>query len=656
MTTGEKIINKAEKYKGKTGGFVWNYWSGLPWGSSWCVGFVLYVLYKCGLKSEIYNPKNVSNPFWLPTIEEWLHKHAKHVKMANAKPGDIVIFTWDGGGNNTRPIGKKSRDHIGFIRKKGTSDECYTIEGNTSGGKVDEKTRGKTYIFAIYRLKCCQNASQTDEKTESKETINTERKAPKNGDKCLDLSAWQGELSVDWFKTKKAAGYKSVILRSSYTKGQQTFTLRKDSVFDHNITNAHKAGMNIGVYHFSQMLSESEAKKEAEFCVKCIKPYKEYINLPVACDYEWYGRLTASKAKSYGKAKVTKQIDAFLNVIEKAGFDTMVYASLSVFTGYISADVYKRWKIWVAQYYPKCEYKHKYYLWQYTSNNGKLDENVFGAQAGGSDEKPDDFFPARGYFKEGDTGAEEAQKQLNKASKGHKDGDIKVDGEYGPKTAARCKFVQNVKHITEDGEYGPKTHKKAKQKVTIGMKAVNWWVSVARDNSFAYGTGSRAHRGGCYFCGTNTGPRMKKKEQKGEPHYVKDSKGNKHTYEKTYCCNPFVLAGLAHGANLTECLKKCRAGSPGGLAPADWPKAEVETVGRCKSVPFDKLQIGDFIISVKTKDGGQDHAWAYTGGDYLVEASVSNWSAKSISHKKGAKARYKSYQGHPKSYVMRPKG
>lgn len=634
MTTGEKIINKAEKYKGKTGGFVWNYWSGLPWGSSWCVGFVLYVLYKCGLKSEIYNPKNVSNPFWLPTIEEWLHKHAKHVKMANAKPGDIVIFTWDGGGNNTRPIGKKARDHIGFIRKKGTPDECYTIEGNTSGGKVDERTRSKTYIFAIYRLKCCQNASQTDEKTESKETIDTERKAPKNGDKCLDLSAWQGELSVDWFKSKKSAGYTSVILRSSYTKGQQSFTLRKDAVFDHNIKNAYKAGMNIGIYHFSQMLSESEAKKEAEFCVKCIKPYKEYINLPVACDYEWYGRLTASKAKSFGKAKVTKQIDAFLGVIEKAGFDTMVYASLSVFNGYISADVYKRWKIWVAQYYSKCQYAHKYYLWQYTSNNGKLDENVFGAQAGGDSKPSGIVLPDRGWFQKGDNGegVKKLQTMLNKANAGAFDvlPKLEEDGEYGEKTEKHVKLFQDVRHLAVDGEVGEKTLRKLKTaKTSLQTKACNFAVAIARDNSFAYGVGKRAHHYGCYFCGTNiTGAKKAKKGSK---------------WEKTYCCNPFVTAAYAHGAKVAKVLAACKKGSGGGMSPDTWTRYGFV---QAKNIKYKDVKAGDIFVT-------ENHVCMATGGGYIVEAGSEGWGAKSIAHKKVAKSRFDAYSKKNKFWVMR---
>ena len=146
-------IDVAKKHLNQRGNFVWDYWKGLPEGASWCVGFVLYCIYKSGHSKDIYSPSKTTNPFWVPTLEEWLHAHAKHVKMADAKPNDIVIFTWTGGGNNARKIGVCSRDHVGFIRAKGDSKTCYTIEGNTSGGIVDTKTRYATNIFAIYRLK-----------------------------------------------------------------------------------------------------------------------------------------------------------------------------------------------------------------------------------------------------------------------------------------------------------------------------------------------------------------------------------------------------------------------------------------------------------------------------------------------------------------------
>ena len=85
---------------------------------------------------------------YVPTAQQWLKKNCKHVKMSDAKAGDIVIFTWDGNGYNSE---RGSRDHIGFVRAKGTSGIVYTVEGNTLGGKVAKRTRSARYIYAIYR-------------------------------------------------------------------------------------------------------------------------------------------------------------------------------------------------------------------------------------------------------------------------------------------------------------------------------------------------------------------------------------------------------------------------------------------------------------------------------------------------------------------------
>lgn len=262
-------------------------------------------------------------------------------------------------------------------------------------------------------------------------------------------------------------------------------------------------------------------------------------------------------------------------------------------------------------------------------------------------------FPQRGYFKKGDSGdsVKEVQKLLNKANKGSKEPDLSIDGEYGGKTVSAVKQLQDVRHITIDGQFGKRTLKEAEKKVTKPMMAVNWAVSVARDNSFTYGTGKRAHRGGCYFCGTNTGPVKKNKEKKGEPHYVTDSKGNKHTYEKTYCCNPFAFSAFAHGAKDKKMLKMCQAGrnATTGMSPKRWEKYGFEILGKCKNVPYKNLKAGDVVMC-------KSHVWIFTGDGYLVEASSGNWSKESIAHKSIAKSRYEAYQGDKTAYVVRYKG
>ena len=147
--TGAKIIEIAEKYLGDDGKKFWNDY-GLPAGSHWCCAFVWDIFRMAGASGLFFNGQKTA---YVPTAQIWLHANCKKISMKNAKPGDIVVFTWSGNGYD-QEIG--SRDHIGFIRQKGTSKLCYTVEGNTGGSipyksKVMNRTREAKYIFGIYR-------------------------------------------------------------------------------------------------------------------------------------------------------------------------------------------------------------------------------------------------------------------------------------------------------------------------------------------------------------------------------------------------------------------------------------------------------------------------------------------------------------------------
>lgn len=250
-------------------------------------------------------------------------------------------------------------------------------------------------------------------------------------------------------------------------------------------------------------------------------------------------------------------------------------------------------------------------------------------------------FPERGSFALGDYGepVEAVQKKVNAALAGAYGYKLKVDGEYGDKTVRAVKLLQNIRHLKRDGHYGPKTDAEAKKKVTPAMKAVNWAVSISWNESFAYGTGKRAHNYGCYFCGTNIS---------GKKHAKKGSR-----WEKTYCCNPFVTAAYAHGAKDSAVLKACKAGGGGGMTPKSWTRYGCfKMVGRCKDVPYEKLKVGDIIISAHNPN----HVWLFTGKDCLVEANGEGWGSETIKHKHGAKKKYNSkYRKNPTAYVMRHK-
>jgi hypothetical protein len=72
-----------------------------------------------------YCPSHVN---WFKARGQW------HTNAADAKAGDVVFFTWDGG-----PVA----DHVGVVRKDAAAGhDVPTIEGNTSSGTAGSQGNG----------------------------------------------------------------------------------------------------------------------------------------------------------------------------------------------------------------------------------------------------------------------------------------------------------------------------------------------------------------------------------------------------------------------------------------------------------------------------------------------------------------------------------
>lgn len=286
---------------------------------------------------------------------------------------------------------------------------------------------------------------------------------------CIDISAWQGEVSVNAFMK---TGLKNIILRSSYTS-QSGFNLHKDKAFDHNITAAYKAGIkNLGIYHYSQAISETEAIREARFVIDTISKYRTWITLPVFFDWEFGGRLNAGVARKMGKQRCRQICDAFCRTIRQAGYRAGVYANLSTLNGYIADDLYKSWPIWVAQYAKKCDYRHPVYMWQYSSSgkvpglSGRIDMNYIY-----NDDEPTPqrkiysgklpTLPKRGWFTSGDKGQQVVllQKFLNWYFGYQR---LDPDGEVGRLTMNAVRDYERAEGLTVDGVFGSECLKRAK--------------------------------------------------------------------------------------------------------------------------------------------------------------------------------------------------
>ena len=302
----------------------------------------------------------VASPDTMTRLFELLEAGVYKWGIINFKAGSRGGVTWTSGGHYVAFSAYKYENgqHWLYTRDPGArhNDGWHSYE--------------KTMKGLCKKVWCCY---LPEEKTVTK----------KFDGKCIDISEHQG--SIDWSTCPTG----NVIIRASYTSTGAKFKLKKDKYFQKNITGAR--GRKIGAYHFSQAKTEEEARKEAKFLLKQLAQYKKDITLPVAIDWEFNDRLTSKYAAKNGMKKNGKIVEAFCTVIKAAGYEPMIYANLSTLNGYLPHGLYKRWKIWVAQYNDYCYYAYKYYLWQYTSNgrvlgiSTRVDMNKFYAKP---DSKP----------------------------------------------------------------------------------------------------------------------------------------------------------------------------------------------------------------------------------------------------------------------------
>ena len=161
--------------------------------------------------------------------------------------------------------------------------------------------------------------------------------------------------NVDW-SAVKAAGIDFAICRTGY--GKTGF----DENFQHNVEEAHKAGLICGAYHYSYALTPADAVAEAQFCKGIIERAGVLLELPVWFDMEDGDEYKRRHNFDFSRQNVTAICKAFLDGIKP--LNCGVYSNLSWLEEFID------WKslgceIWSAQWNKEDNFKGR--MWQYTN-------------------------------------------------------------------------------------------------------------------------------------------------------------------------------------------------------------------------------------------------------------------------------------------------
>ncbi|MDO4188185.1 MAG: glycoside hydrolase family 25 protein [Lachnospiraceae bacterium] len=186
-----------------------------------------------------------------------------------------------------------------------------------------------------------------------------------NGEKIshvgVDLS-YHNE-KVDWDALADSP-VEFVMLRCGY-RGYTEGGLVVDERFKEYAEEATAHGLKLGVYFFTQAISEPEAVAEADFVIDLIEDYE--ISYPVAFDTELVSDDEARTTKAeLSREELSNICIAFCERIKKAGYYPMVYASENWFRRKLDVGSLCEYDFWAPQYLDENDFLYDFTMWQYT--------------------------------------------------------------------------------------------------------------------------------------------------------------------------------------------------------------------------------------------------------------------------------------------------
>ena len=176
----------------------------------------------------------------------------------------------------------------------------------------------------------------------------------------IDVSIYQGD--IDW-QAVAADGIDFAILRLGY-RGYTEGGLFLDQNFERNLRGALDAGLDVGVYFFSQAVTTQEAEAEASYVINALEGYE--ISYPVAFDWEPIAPGSGARTDGLDNQALTQCAAAFCEKIKEAGLSPAVYFNQSL--GYLRYDLRELadYDLWLAEYDSKPDFYYHFDLWQYT--------------------------------------------------------------------------------------------------------------------------------------------------------------------------------------------------------------------------------------------------------------------------------------------------
>ncbi len=192
----------------------------------------------------------------------------------------------------------------------------------------------------------------------------------------IDVSSHQGD--IDWAAVA-ADGVDFVFIRAVY-RGYGTGKLVIDEKFIQNIEGAQAAGIDVGVYVFSQAINQAEVLEEASTVMTLLDGYT--LQLPIVFDVE---KVSDSEARTNALTVEdrTALTISFLEAVKNAGYDTMIYHNTEMGAMLLDFTQLTEYDKWFAGYNKEFYWPYEYNIWQYSESgtvngiNGDVDLDLW---------------------------------------------------------------------------------------------------------------------------------------------------------------------------------------------------------------------------------------------------------------------------------------
>lgn len=180
----------------------------------------------------------------------------------------------------------------------------------------------------------------------------------------VDICSKQGVVD---FKKLKKAGCDFVMIKVG-GRGYSSGEIVLDEKLKDNMTGAKNAGLDIGVYFFSQAITEDEVEEEVETLLEAIKDYS--VKYPVVIQMqEIEGDI--ARVDSLDMDSRTELTKLFLSEVEDAGYKPMLYGNKEWLVTKIDLEALAEYDVWLSQEADTPDYPYEYNMWQY-EKTGKI--------------------------------------------------------------------------------------------------------------------------------------------------------------------------------------------------------------------------------------------------------------------------------------------